>query len=116
MSCRTSQRHGVNGQQRRMAGSASCTARSSSTSDIRPPKRIGPPDTPDTRDGAVRRARNPCGRPLWHVNQLIKNRLVRDCEPAGRMPMGRFAKPAEGSWTEHYPELGTGLVSYADSI
>jgi phenylpropionate dioxygenase-like ring-hydroxylating dioxygenase large terminal subunit len=32
------------------------------------------------------------------------------------MPMGRFAKPAEGSWTEHYPELGTGLVSYADSI
>jgi phenylpropionate dioxygenase-like ring-hydroxylating dioxygenase large terminal subunit len=32
------------------------------------------------------------------------------------MPMGRFDKPAEGSWTEHYPELGTGLVSYADSI
>jgi Rieske 2Fe-2S family protein len=28
----------------------------------------------------------------------------------------RFAKPAEGSWTEHYPELGTGLVSYEDSI
>jgi len=30
--------------------------------------------------------------------------------------MARFPKPAEGSWTEHYPELGTGLVSYADSI
>jgi phenylpropionate dioxygenase-like ring-hydroxylating dioxygenase large terminal subunit len=30
--------------------------------------------------------------------------------------MGRFPKPREGSWTEHYPELGTGLVSYEDSI
>ncbi len=30
--------------------------------------------------------------------------------------MARFPKPAEGSWTEHYPELGTGLVSYEDSI
>ena len=30
--------------------------------------------------------------------------------------MGRFPKPAEGSWTEHYPELGTGPVSYEDSI
>ena len=25
-------------------------------------------------------------------------------------------KPAEGSWTQHYPELGTGPVSYEDSI
>src|SRR5947207_387362 len=25
-------------------------------------------------------------------------------------------KPAEGSWTAHYPELGTGPVSYEDSI
>jgi phenylpropionate dioxygenase-like ring-hydroxylating dioxygenase large terminal subunit len=30
--------------------------------------------------------------------------------------MPHFTKPAEGSWTEHYPELGTGLVSYDDSI
>jgi len=30
--------------------------------------------------------------------------------------MPHFTKPAEGSWTEHYPELGTGLVSYADSV
>jgi phenylpropionate dioxygenase-like ring-hydroxylating dioxygenase large terminal subunit len=30
--------------------------------------------------------------------------------------MPHFAKPAEGSWTEHYPELGTGPVSYSDSI
>ncbi len=30
--------------------------------------------------------------------------------------MPRFPKPAEGSWTEHYPQLGTGPVSYEDSI
>ena len=30
--------------------------------------------------------------------------------------MARFPKPSEGSWTEHYPELGTGSVSYEDSI
>lgn len=30
--------------------------------------------------------------------------------------MPRFPKPAEGSWTEHYPKLGTGPVSYEDSI
>ena len=28
--------------------------------------------------------------------------------------MARFPKPVEGSWTEHYPELGTGPVSYQD--
>ncbi len=30
------------------------------------------------------------------------------------MPLAE--KPTEGSWTEHYPELGTGLISYEDSI
>jgi glycine betaine catabolism A len=30
--------------------------------------------------------------------------------------MPRFPKPPEGSWTEHYPELGTRPVSYEDSI
>lgn len=30
--------------------------------------------------------------------------------------MARFAKPPEGSWTQRYPELGTGPVSYEDSI
>ncbi|MEX5632974.1 aromatic ring-hydroxylating oxygenase subunit alpha [Parafrankia sp. FMc2] len=30
--------------------------------------------------------------------------------------MAHFAKPAEGSWTEHYPDLGTGPVSFEDSI
>jgi len=30
--------------------------------------------------------------------------------------MPHFAKPAEGSWTEHYPKLGTGPVTYEDSI
>ncbi|MCK9900681.1 aromatic ring-hydroxylating dioxygenase subunit alpha [Frankia sp. Cpl3] len=30
--------------------------------------------------------------------------------------MAHFAKPTEGSWTEHYPDLGTGPVSFEDSI
>ena len=30
--------------------------------------------------------------------------------------MPHFTKPAEGSWTQHYPELGTGPVSHEDSI
>lgn len=30
--------------------------------------------------------------------------------------MTRFEKPAEGTWTEHYPGLGTGRVSFEDSI
>jgi len=31
-------------------------------------------------------------------------------------PMPHFSKPAEGSWTAHYPQLGTAPVSYEDSI
>ncbi|MFD0856738.1 aromatic ring-hydroxylating dioxygenase subunit alpha [Actinomadura adrarensis] len=30
--------------------------------------------------------------------------------------MSHFKKPAEGSWTQHYPELGTAPVNYEDSI
>jgi phenylpropionate dioxygenase-like ring-hydroxylating dioxygenase large terminal subunit len=30
--------------------------------------------------------------------------------------MARHPKPVEGSWTQHYPDLGTGPVSYEDSI
>ncbi|MGI8329489.1 aromatic ring-hydroxylating oxygenase subunit alpha [Actinomadura scrupuli] len=30
--------------------------------------------------------------------------------------MPHFVKPAEGSWTEQHPELGTGPVDYTDSI
>ena len=30
--------------------------------------------------------------------------------------MAHFSKPAEGSWTEHFSQLGTGPVSYEDSI
>ena len=30
--------------------------------------------------------------------------------------MARYPKPAEGTWTEHYPHLGTEPVSYEDSI
>jgi hypothetical protein len=30
--------------------------------------------------------------------------------------MPHFAKPAEGSWTQHFPELGTSPVDYSDSV
>ncbi|HET7743053.1 MAG TPA: aromatic ring-hydroxylating dioxygenase subunit alpha, partial [Mycobacterium sp.] len=30
--------------------------------------------------------------------------------------MAHFPKPAEGSWTEHWPELGTAPIDYTDSI
>ncbi len=30
--------------------------------------------------------------------------------------MAHFEKPAEGTWTEHYPDLGTAPVTYEDSI
>src|SRR3954447_19449546 len=30
--------------------------------------------------------------------------------------MAHFPKPPEGSWTEHFPQLGTGAVSFEDSI
>src|SRR5262249_52836553 len=30
--------------------------------------------------------------------------------------MAKRPKPAEGSWTQHYPELGTAPISYEDSI
>jgi glycine betaine catabolism A len=28
--------------------------------------------------------------------------------------MAQFPKPVEGSWTDHYPEIGNGLISYED--
>jgi hypothetical protein len=30
--------------------------------------------------------------------------------------MWRWPKPSEGSWTEHYPELGTEEVSFDDCV
>ena len=30
--------------------------------------------------------------------------------------MTRWPRPAEGTWTEHYPELGTGPISFEDSV
>jgi phenylpropionate dioxygenase-like ring-hydroxylating dioxygenase large terminal subunit len=36
--------------------------------------------------------------------------------PNGGLLMPHFPKPPEGSWTEHYPQLGTGPVTYEDSI
>jgi phenylpropionate dioxygenase-like ring-hydroxylating dioxygenase large terminal subunit len=41
---------------------------------------------------------------------------IRDYRTGRTENMSHFEKPAEGSWTEHYPELGTGPVSYEDSI
>src|SRR5262245_11887031 len=35
---------------------------------------------------------------------------------AGGLAMPHFPKPSEGSWTQHYPGLGTAPVSYEDSI
>ena len=32
------------------------------------------------------------------------------------MSVSSFPRPAEGTWTEHYPELGTGPVSFEDSV
>ena len=32
------------------------------------------------------------------------------------LTMARYPKPAEGSWTRHYPHLGTEPVSYEDSV
>jgi len=30
--------------------------------------------------------------------------------------MARYPKPAEGSWTEHYPHVGTGAVSSPQGV
>jgi phenylpropionate dioxygenase-like ring-hydroxylating dioxygenase large terminal subunit len=43
-------------------------------------------------------------------------RSVRHISRQKDVKMPHFDKPAEGSWTEHYPDLGTGPVSYEDSI
>src|SRR6516164_8332398 len=40
----------------------------------------------------------------------------RECTEQRSQGMARWPKPAEGSWTEHYPELGTGPISYEDSV
>jgi phenylpropionate dioxygenase-like ring-hydroxylating dioxygenase large terminal subunit len=42
--------------------------------------------------------------------------LTRSPHPGRKWIIPHFAKPAEGSWTEHYPGLGTGPVDYSDSI
>ena len=30
--------------------------------------------------------------------------------------MPHFPKPAEGTWTQHYPDLGTGPISFDDCV
>src|SRR5262245_57147765 len=51
---------------------------------------------------------------------VVGSTLFRSSGPRSRLhyiaAVARFPKPSEGSWTEHYPELSTGLVSYEDSI
>src|SRR5579863_4595902 len=41
---------------------------------------------------------------------------AQEGRPTRSTLMAHFEKPAEGSWTEHYPALGTQPVSYEDSI
>src|SRR5262245_39822416 len=36
--------------------------------------------------------------------------------PAGGARMTSWPRPAEGTWTEHYPELGTGPISFRDCV
>ena len=50
------------------------------------------------------------------VGDATLARVVSPRTEEWRSEMASFPKPAEGSWTEHYTELGTGPVSYADSI
>jgi nitrite reductase/ring-hydroxylating ferredoxin subunit len=42
------------------------------------------------------------------------NGMTQLAKPA--KPPKQYPKPAEGTWTEHYPELGTAPVSYESSI
>ena len=51
-----------------------------------------------------------------HPGRRRRDARTRRVAHVLRSVMARFPKPAEGSWTEHYPELGTGPVSYEDSI
>src|SRR6202035_828308 len=59
------------------------------------------------------------GRPCWAMSR--SNDGAPPCPrpdrvPTGGVTMSRWPKPVEGSWTEHYPQLDTGPVSYEDSI
>ena len=64
------------------------------------------------RRRARRRPRAETGFSLDEIPAIVDRRD----RPEEVTTMAHFTKPAEGSWTEHYPELGTGPVSYEDSI
>ena len=101
--------------------------------DPQPPPRAGrarPRSTSRWPPRTGRSTRPSCG-PTWTVSlRLAVHRMVRPARQTGHRScwvpcrrrgkggrvMAHFAKPVEGSWTEHYPELGTGPVSYEDSI
>src|SRR5919206_5147249 len=58
-------------------------------------------------------------RLLWrtcHGNQHLWRRTRLRKEPREVITVAFFPKPSEGSWTEHWPELGTAPVDYTDSI
>jgi phenylpropionate dioxygenase-like ring-hydroxylating dioxygenase large terminal subunit len=50
-------------------------------------------------------------------NDILKSEMVDLMRPdPERYIVPHFPKPEAGSWTEHYPELGTAPVDYHDSI
>src|SRR4051794_32739278 len=55
------------------------------------------------------------GRPGKVPSERSRRALVAVSRSTG-VGMARFPKPPEGSWTQHYPKLGTEPVSYEDSI
>src|ERR1700712_14438 len=60
------------------------------------------------------------GRLLHHAGHGSQHiwRTARDTHGTqrGEVEVAHFPKPAAGSWTENYPELGTAPVDYTDSI
>ena len=54
-------------------------------------------------------------RLLWRTCHGYQN-LWRRARPGEVTNRGIFPKPAAGSWTENWPELGTAPVNYEDSI
>ena len=68
---------------------------------------------PVLRGGRVHHRPDP--RRQRRVGDVIDVRSVEVRNQHREVRMAKWPKPAEGSWTEHYPELGTGPVSFRDS-
>src|SRR5262245_36103400 len=65
---------------------------------------------PTVESRGTRQSNGPSGGPTGHSLSSWFDAVAEESA------MTRWPKPAEGSWTEHYPELGTAPVSYEDSI